>query len=188
MRILLRFVVILSLAAFSRSAAAQMSHSGTFDPIASVVMHPRCMNCHQVESPRQTDARILHQPLVVRGSAGLGVPTQPCQTCHQATNTADGFVPGVATWRLAPLSMKWEGLTKQQICEELKDPARNGGRRTGEAVIEHMKSDPLILWAWNPGAGRTTPPLSHEKFVVALEAWVHAGMPCGSTASSTAAR
>jgi len=63
------------------------------------------------------------------------------------------------------------------ICEQMKDPARNGGHSTGEAVIEHMKSDPLILWAWNPGT-RTTPPLSHEKFVVALEAWVHAGMPC----------
>jgi hypothetical protein len=178
MRILLRFAVTLSLAAFSRSAAAQTTHFGSFDPIASVVMHPRCMNCHQVESPRQTDARIPHQPLVVRGKDDRGAPTQTCQTCHQATNTADGFVPGVATWRLAPLSMKWEGLTKAQICEQMKDPARNGGRRTGEAVIEHMKADPLILWAWNPGAGRTTPPLSHEKFVVALEAWVHAGMPC----------
>jgi len=49
-----------------------------------------------------------------------------------------------------------------------------------------MKSDPLILWAWNPGT-RTTPPLSHEKFVDALEAWVHAGMPC-STAGSRASR
>jgi len=187
MRIPLRLVVTLSLAGLSRSAAAQTTHSGSFDPIASVVMHPRCMNCHQVESPLQTDARTLHQPLVVRGSAGFGVPTQPCQTCHQATNTADGFVPGVAAWRLAPLSMKWQGLTKQQICEQMKDPARNGGR-TGEAVIEHMKADPLILWAWTPGAGRTTPPLPHEKFVVALEAWVHAGLPCGSTARSTAAR
>ena len=93
----------------------------------------------------------------------------------------DGFVPGVAAWRLAPLSMKWEGLTKAQICEQMKDPAWNGGRSTGEAVIEHMKADPLILWAWNPGAGRTTPPLSHEKFVVALEAWVHAGMPCSKS-------
>jgi hypothetical protein len=177
MRILVPFVVALSLAVCSRSGAAQATHSGTFDPNASVLMHPRCKNCHQVDSPRQTDAAIPHQPLVVRGTAGLGAPTQPCQTCHQATNTADGFVPGVATWRLAPVSMKWEGLTKAQICEELKDPARNGGRRSGGAVIEHMKADPLILWAWTPGA-RTTPPLSHEKFVDALEAWVHAGMPC----------
>jgi hypothetical protein len=44
-----------------------------------------------------------------------------------------------------------------------------------------MKVDPLVLWAWSPGAGRTTPPLSHEKFVQALDAWVSAGMPCPVT-------
>src|SRR2546422_8520408 len=97
---------------------------------------------------------------------------------HQATNSADGFVPGVATWHLAPLSMKWEGRTKAQICEQMKDPARNGGRRTGEEVIEHMKVDPLVLWAWAPGKDRSVPPLSHEAFVAALEVWVRAGMPC----------
>jgi hypothetical protein len=41
-----------------------------------------------------------------------------------------------------------------------------------------MKSDPLVLWAWSPGNGRTTPPLSHDQLVQALEAWVSAGMPC----------
>jgi hypothetical protein len=41
-----------------------------------------------------------------------------------------------------------------------------------------MRVDPLVLWAWTPGAGRTTPPLSHEKFVEALEAWSNADMPC----------
>src|SRR3954471_4924327 len=35
-------------------------------------------------------------------------------------------------------------------------PERNGGRRTGEEVVEHMKSDPLVFWAWSPGAGDTT--------------------------------
>jgi len=178
MRILGPFVVVLSLTACSRSAAAQTADPGLFDPIASVVTHPRCMNCHQGDSPRQTDAGIPHQPPVVRGKDGHGAPALPCQTCHQATNTPDGSVPGVANWHLAPLSMKWEGLTKRQICQEMKDPARNGGRRTGEAVIEHMKVDPLVLWAWTPGARRTTPPISHQKFVEALEAWVHGGMPC----------
>jgi mono/diheme cytochrome c family protein len=151
--------------------------SGTFESIASVLMHPRCINCHQDQSPRQGDARTVHVPLVVRGKDGHGAPTQPCQTCHQATNTADGFVPGVEDWHLAPLSMLWEGRSKEQICEQIKDPARNGGRRTGEQVIEHMKTDPLVLWAWAPGR-RTTPPLSHENFVEVLEAWVKAGMPC----------
>jgi hypothetical protein len=170
--------LIFVVAACSRSVAAPIADPVLFDPIASVVTHPRCINCHQDDSPGQTDDKIRHRPLVVRGADGHGAPTQPCQTCHQATNTADGFVPGVATWHLAPLSMLWEGRTKGQICEQMKDPARNGGRRTGEEVIEHMKTDPLVLWAWTPGAGRTTPPLSHQKFVQALEAWVSAGMPC----------
>ena len=178
MRFLLPFVILLPVAACSRSEAAPAPTPAPFDPIASVVMHPRCINCHQDESPRQTDLKIVHQPLVVRGKDGHGAPTQQCQTCHQATNTADGFVPGVSTWHLAPLSMLWEGKTKAQICEQMKDPARNGGRSTGEDVIEHMKVDPLVLWAWTPGAGRTTPPLAHDKFVEALEAWVAAGMPC----------
>jgi len=178
MRHLAPFVVVLFVVALGRSEAASDAPPALFDPIASVVMHPRCINCHQAESPRQTDARIVHRPLVVRGKDGHGAPTQQCQTCHQEMNTADGFVPGVANWHLAPLSMLWEGRTKQQICEQMKDPTRNGGRRTPEEIIEHMKADPLVLWAWTPGAGRTTPPLSHERFVKALQAWVSAGMPC----------
>jgi hypothetical protein len=178
MRILVPLVIVPLAAACSRGEASPAADPALFEPIASVVMHPRCINCHQDESPRQTNAKILHQPLVVRGTDGHGAPTQQCQTCHQATNTAHGFVPGVATWHLAPLSMLWEGRTEGQICEQMKDPARNGGRHTGEEIIEHMKSDPLVLWAWTPGAGRSTPPLSHEKFVEALETWVRAGMPC----------
>lgn len=152
--------------------------AGSFDPIASVLMSPRCLNCHQDQSPRQGEARTVHQPLVVRGTDGHGAPTLPCQTCHQTTNTGGGLVPGVTDWRLAPLSMLWEGRTKEQICAEMKDPDRNGGRHTGEEIIEHMKTDPLVLWAWTPGTGRTPPPLPHDQFVEALETWVKAGMPC----------
>ena len=178
MRILVPLAIVLLSAAFPRSAATPATDPALFEPIASVVTHPRCINCHQDESPRQTDAKIVHQPLVVRGKDGHGAPTQACQTCHQATNTADGFVPGVADWHLAPLSMLWEGQTKAYICGQMKDPTRNGGRKGGKDVIEHMKTDPLVLWAWAPGGGRTTPPLSHEKFVEALDTWVSAGMPC----------
>jgi len=177
MRILATLVLVAA-AGCRRSEAAPSPAPSAFDPVASVVTHPRCINCHQDESPRQTDLRFTHRPLVVRGADGHGAPAQRCQTCHQATNTADGFVPGVATWGLAPVSMLWEGKTKTEICAEMKDPGRNGGRRTGEEIIEHMKTDPLVLWAWNPGAGRTTPPLTHDQFVEALEAWVSAGMPC----------
>src|SRR5258706_13632456 len=113
MRILASFIVGLLVLASAGKRAAPAASSASFDPIASVVMHPRCINCHQDQSPRQTDARIIHRPLVVRGKADFGAPTQPCLTCHQATNTSDGFVPGVSAWRMAPLSMLWEGRTKE---------------------------------------------------------------------------
>lgn len=178
MRIALSLILGLLAAASIGAEEPASAPASPFDPIASVLMSPRCLNCHQDQSPRQGDARTVHQPLVVRGQNGHGAPTLPCQTCHQETNTAGGFVPGVKDWQLAPLSMLWEGKTKEQICEQMKDPARNGGRHTGEQVIEHMESDPQVLWAWNPGTGRTPPPLSHEEFVQALEAWVRVGMPC----------
>jgi hypothetical protein len=165
-----------ALAGCSSSQAAPVSEPALFEPIASVLTHPRCINCHQDDSPRQTDARIRHRPLVVRGPDGHGAAAQRCQACHQATNSADGFVPGAPSWHLAPLPMLWEGLTRPELCAQMKDPARNGGR-TGERLVEHAATDPFVLWAWNPGR-RTPPPLSHAKFVEAVKAWVGAGMPC----------
>jgi hypothetical protein len=149
-----------------------------FDPVASVVMSPRCINCHQANAPHQKDAGVLHAQQVVRGKDGHGSPALQCAACHQATNTAGGKVPGTPNWHLAPLSMKWQGLSKSAVCLQMKDPQRNGNRRGSEQVIEHMKTDPLVLWAWQPGAGRTLPPLSHEDFIKALEKWGEAGMPC----------
>nr|WP_314543314.1 hypothetical protein [uncultured Massilia sp.] len=149
-----------------------------FDPVASVVMGPRCVNCHQVEAPRQKDWGVIHAQQVVRGADGHGSAALRCQACHQASNTADGRVPGVPNWHLAPLSMNWQGLDKKQICLQMRDPARNGNRKTPKEVIEHMETDPLVLWAWNPGANRTKPALSHEDFVKALVAWADAGLPC----------
>ena len=40
-------VVVLPIAACSRVEAAQAADPALFDPIATVVMHPRCINCHQ---------------------------------------------------------------------------------------------------------------------------------------------
>lgn len=149
-----------------------------FDPIASVLTHPRCINCHQAQAPKQKDTSITHLQKIVRGADGHGAPTMQCTACHQAKNSADGKVPGAPGWHLAPLSMSWEGKSRAQICQQIKDPARNGKRKTPHEVVEHMSVDPLVLWAWNPGGDRSTPYVSHEKFVEFLETWSKAGMPC----------
>jgi hypothetical protein len=149
-----------------------------FAPIASVLRHPRCMNCHTVtEFPRQGDERRRHDQLVMRGPDNHGVPTLQCSACHQDRNIEHAGVPGAPHWHLAPLSMGWEGLDDAQLCSVLKDTTRNGGKDVA-ALVEHMRSDALVLWGWAPGSGRTTPPLDHPDFVLALEAWAAAGAPC----------
>ncbi|MDC6166667.1 hypothetical protein [Paucibacter sp. XJ19-41] len=153
-----------------------------FDPIASVLQHPRCLNCHMAEKPFQKDAQVPHAQMIVRGADGKGAPTMRCAACHQDKNSADGRVPGAPHWHLAPTSMAWEGLSRAQLCRSIKDPAKNGNRQTMAQVIDHMKVDPLVLWAWNPGDGRSTPSLSHADFVKALETWAAAGGACSAGA------
>lgn len=175
---MMRALLLICAALAGVAQAAPKGDGKLFDPVASVVMSPRCLNCHQVEAPHQKDIGIVHAQQVVRGGDGHGSAVLHCAACHQASNSAQGRVPGAPNWHLAPLSMKWQGLDKKGICQQMKDPKRNGNRKTGEQVIEHMKTDPLVLWAWNPGAQRTLPPMSHEDFIKALETWADAGMPC----------
>lgn len=159
-------------------AASPPSTEKLFDPIASVLTHPRCLNCHQATRPGQTDQSIPHIQQVIRGASGTGSPALQCAACHQDKNSADGRVPGAAHWHMAPVSMAWEGLTRAQICRQMKDPQRNGGRKTPEQVVEHMRTDPLVLWAWAPGGDRSTPTISHAQFLRRLDDWAKAGMPC----------
>ena len=100
-----------------------------FNEMGKVLQHPRCQNCHPAtERPRQSDARRPHQPLVVRGKDGHGAPGLACATCHGKGNFDPAGIPGDGHWALAPASMAWEGKTLGQICEQLKDPNRNGSR------------------------------------------------------------
>ncbi|MBC7991663.1 MAG: hypothetical protein H7Z15_00280 [Rhizobacter sp.] len=69
-------------------------------------------------------------------------------------------------------------MTTAGLCAALKNPKKNGGRTTAEQVVEHMRTDPLVLWAWDPGAQRQTPPLNHAEFVAELTTWAEQGMPC----------
>ena len=69
-------------------------------------------------------------------------------------------------------------MTAGDLCRQLKDPERNGGRKTAEEAIEHMKGDPLVLWAWSPGNDRTTPPMSHADFMKKMTEWVENGAAC----------
>ena len=149
-----------------------------FTEAAKVLQHPRCMNCHPAgDRPRQGDIRRLHEPPVTRGEDGFGPSAMRCPICHQESNFDPGGVPGDPSWHLAPREMGWEGKTVGQICAQIKDPARNGGRSL-EEIVHHVATDHLVGWAWAPGVDRQPAPGTQSEAGALLEAWVKNGAVC----------
>jgi hypothetical protein len=149
-----------------------------FTELGKVLTHPRCVNCHPAgDSPRQGEAGRLHQPPVERGADGHGLPAMRCSSCHQKANFDPARMPGHPEWHLAPREMAWEGKTVAEICAQIKDPARNGGRKV-EDLIHHIGTDTLVGWAWRPGFGRAPAPGTQQEAGALVEAWVRTGAAC----------
>jgi hypothetical protein len=164
--------------AFANIGNAQERAAAIFAEAGKVLQHPRCLNCHPAgQSPTQGDDKHPHQPLVVRGDADLGAAGMHCFTCHGPANFDPARVPGHPAWHMAPIEMAWQGKSLAQICAQIKDPERNGGR-TLAALVEHMGHDSLVGWGWSPGAGRTPAPGTQKAFGALIQAWVDAGAAC----------
>jgi len=149
-----------------------------WDQIVTVLQNPRCLNCHQLNSPLQGDERRVHIPRVVRGPNNHGVGAMRCGNCHNDMgNNPTSGTPGGLHWQLAPVSMLWQGLSSGELCRAVKDPNRNG-HRDGAALIQHMEDEPLVLYGWNPGKGREPVPIPHEKVMEYMKIWVAGGMAC----------
>jgi hypothetical protein len=164
-----------SFAAISDTAARS---AALFAEVGKVLTHPRCVNCHPAgDRPHQGEQGRPHQPPVERGPDGLGLQAMRCPICHQQANFDPGRVPGNPIWHLAPREMAWEGKTLSEICAQIKDPARNGGRSL-EALVEHIGTDHLVGWAWAPGYGRRPAPGTQKEAGALVEAWVKTGATC----------
>ena len=152
-----------------------------FLAVIPVLKHPRCLNCHATgDFPRQGDDSRVHVQNVRRGIDGKGKYGQKCSACHQEQNVAGlNMPPGAPNWHLPPAAMPmiWEGHTPGQICRQLKDPKQNNGKTVAQ-IVEHVTVDKLVLWGWNPGDGRTLPPLSHAEFAQKFQDWARFGAAC----------
>ena len=162
---------------FAQAIAAE-SKDELFKPVADVLRHPRCMNCHpRDDRPRQGDDRHAHLQNIVRGEDNLGFVNARCNACHRDENNGTSGVPGAPNWHLAPLSMGWQGLDDGRLCKTLKDVKKNGGKSVAE-LVEHMTRDKLVLWGWAPGGARAPVSTPHAQFVKELDGWAAAGAPC----------
>jgi hypothetical protein len=176
-------VTLRSADSFASIADPRARAAALFEEAGKVIQSPRCVNCHpRTDRPLQGDDMHLHRPLVVRGKDGHGAVAMACATCHGAANfraTADVTIPGNPKWAVAPIEMAWEGRSLRQICQQIKDPKRNGGKSMTQ-IVAHMAHDPLVGWGWNPGTGRTPAPGSQQQFGELIQAWVDAGATCPS--------
>ena len=143
-----------------------------------VLQHPRCLNCHPTgDRPSQGQDEHPHVPLVVRGPDNKGATALRCVTCHQAANFAPSGVPGHPQWHMAPRAMAWQGKSLREICEQIKDPRRNGGKTLAE-IHEHLAHDTLVGWAWSPGGNREPAPGTQAQLGALIAAWIETNAAC----------
>lgn len=155
-----------------------------FATVRAVLQHPRCQNCHPGgDAPLQGDEGRVHAMNVQRGPTGQGMAAAECTTCHGPANPSSNYgqhvPPGAAEgWRMPKPEQKlvFVGVAPRALCEQIKDPARNGGKDMA-ALRAHLDT-PLVTWGWSPGFGRAPVPTPYASFVSAWETWAKAGAPC----------
>jgi hypothetical protein len=168
--------------AFAGIADTDARSVALFEEMGKVLTHPRCLNCHpRSDRPNQGEAMTPHNPPVTRGADGHGAPGLECATCHGPRNVAfangTGSIPGHPDWHLAPASMAWEGKSLGEICEQIKDRGRNGGKTLAQ-IAEHNAHDGLVGWGWAPGVGRAPAPGTQAQFGELSKAWAASGAAC----------
>jgi hypothetical protein len=173
-------------AAFTAITDLQARSRALFAEAAKVIMNPRCMNCHPAsDQPTQGNDMHRHYPPTKRGPDGGGVAGNTCGACHMDRNvdilagqrTSFSSIPGHYRWGLAPIGMAWEGKSMGEICQQIKDTQRNGGRNL-EMLHEHLAKDDLVAWGWKPGSGREPVPGTQERLGELIRAWIDSGAEC----------
>jgi hypothetical protein len=156
----------------------QQASRAAFLAAYKVFMHPRCMNCHPTgDVPLQGDDSHPHTQHVQRGNDGKGKYALKCANCHQDANVpGENMPPGNPNWHLPPPEMRmvFQGKSAAELARQLKDPKQNGGK-TLEQLLHHVSEDKLVLGGWDPGDGRTKPPLSHAEFAAKMREWIEKG-------------
>ena len=152
-----------------------------FLQVYRVLTSPRCQNCHPAgDSPLQGDDSHVHLQNVKRGKDGHGVYGMRCDTCHQAANlSGEHMPPGNPKWSLPTPENKmvFVGRTPAELCRQIKDPKQNGNRSL-QQIFDHIATDDLVGWGWNPGEGRALPPLTRPETVAQLRIWIDGGAAC----------
>ena len=133
-----------------------------FTELGKVLTHPRCVNCHPSAIAR---AKAISAACTSRrsGAARMGSGFRQCAApiCHQRANFEPARCRATRNGIWHRVKWRWEGKTLGEICAQIKDPERNGGRGLDD-LVHHIGRDTLVGWAWAPGFGRQPAPGTQE--------------------------
>lgn len=161
--------------------------------IYEVTSHPRCSNCHvgpnnlpMWSGPSYGKTR-PHGMNINAGESRIGAEALLCTTCHTTksedwdqANAVPHSAPRVAMdWQLAPVEAEWFGKSSVEVCNQLRDPERNG-ERTFMELADHLDHDLILHWAWKPGGGREPAPYSLQEHIDDILIWGVGGQPCAN--------
>ena len=125
----------------------------------------------------------VHGMNINAGESRIGAETVLCSTCHalrDGLNDEPHAPPQVSmNWQLPPVEAEWFGKTSVEVCEQLRDENRNGGRSYLD-IADHLDHDLILHWAWNPGGGREPAPYDLQAHVNDVLIWGVGGTPCAS--------
>ncbi|KJD34706.1 hypothetical protein PK35_02800 [Tamlana nanhaiensis] len=148
-----------------------------FEKVYSVLMHPRCMNCHpNGDIPLQGDDSHIHNMLPQRGPDGMGISTMKCANCHASTGVpGESTPPGNPLWHLPPSDMKmvFQGRSPRELALQLVNPKLNGHKNLQELRVH--AEDTLVKNGWTMGGNRELPPLTYNEFKDAWYEWIDNG-------------
>lgn len=176
------------------AAPGTVSRSNGLDAwerIFAVASHPRCVNCHvgpdniPVWSGPSYGKRRPHGMAINAGESRIAADGLACSACHQTShhsNDVPHAAPRIAVpWQLAPTEFQWIDRSSVEICAQLRDPKRNGGRNADglvQHILEDAKHGGFISWGFKPGGGREPAPGGLQEHSIDMALWTSAGMPC----------
>lgn len=131
------------------NAKQRLKEKTVWSQIKRVMKHNNCTNCHKIgttNGPNSTQNQQVKDRLT-----GLNHPgaesNSPCETCHNPVNVLSGNPPDAfpGTWDSAPTGQDFSRMSNTQLCNAAKEMVN------GHSAQEHLKRDPLILWAIRGG-------------------------------------
>jgi hypothetical protein len=177
---------VLALLLIATPALAQDDGLAAWGRIYEVFSHPRCANCHVGPDNIPIWSGLGYGPKprahgmnINAGESRAGAEYIACGSCHNQHNSDISHgPPGSAMWKLPPVEMQWFGKSSPEICVQIKDQTRNGGRGTVAEIEDHVRTAELVHWGWAPGPGREPAPYSAAQLIDFLKQWDASGAPC----------